>query len=429
MMEPVTTGPDGLLDLPAGAQRLLAEARRILRTKGAAACTVGAVTEAAGLDKSAVRYYFGNKDGMIVALGDSILTSFETDERRRIAESASADDPLGGRIAQQRKKITGPDATTMLELAPVLLRHGELRCRFADWQRRQSELEYSVLRRCGDGDERSLRTLATVVQAIVMGLTVQSAPDPSLDVGAVLRLLLSMLRRTLGIQDRSPADPAGETAARLTDAGRAIPDDPMLGWAERLDVPDPLRDVPESGRRLVRAAQRILEERGWASLTVSTVTAAAGLDKAAVSYYFGDKAGLVSAMVESTLHDQNTDEIERLVHLGDAEDGLAFLVAHHRRAATLPAALSYFELLPQRIRDPQLRQRMLGWDTWYRDVDAYALALYSGRPMNSLTDLATLTGALTDGVSLRLAADPEVDIDGMYTLWEDMLRRELAASE
>ncbi len=427
-MEQPTSVRDPLRETPAGARRLLDEAHRILRSKGASACTVGAITKAAGLDKSAVRYYFGNKDRLVVSLADAILAADGADEQRSIAELALEEDPLHSRIEQQRARITGPDAITFLELVPVMLRHDELRRRLADWLRHQYEMEYTVLARCGDGADRRLRTLASVVQAIVTGLLIESVPDPSLDLGPVLRLLLSMLRRDPGMRGDAPAEAAAEAPARPATSDRRSPDASIPRRLEQPRVPDPLNDVPESGRRLVRAAQRILQDQGWAALSVSAVTSAAGLDKAAVSYYFGDKAGLVSAMVESVIHDENVDDIARFARLSEAEDTLEVLFAQHRRAASAPTVLAYFELIPQLTRDSRLRERLVGWSAWYREVDAYALALHSGRPMSSVTDLATLTGALGDGVALRLAADPDADVDGTFSLWEDMVRRELSSS-
>ena len=423
-MEQAPSVRDPLRETPAGGRRLIDEAHRILRSKGASACTVGAITKAAGLDKSAVRYYFGNKDRLMVSLADAILAADEADEQKRIAELASAEDPLGARIEQQRARITGPDAITFLELVPVMLRHDELRRRMAAWQRQQCALEYSVLARCGDSGDPRLHALASLTQAIVTGLMVQAAPDPALDLGAVLRLWSSMLRHAPGMQAEVPA---GASAGR-TDVDRRRPDASIPSRLEQPGLPDPLSEVPESGRRLVRAAQRILRDEGWSALSVSAVTSAAGLDKAAVSYYFGDKAGLVSAMVESTIYDENVDEIGRLAHLGEGEDVLKVLLAQHRESACAPSVLAYFELVPHLMRDPGLSARLAGWSAWYRDVDAYALALYSGRSMSSLADLATLAEALTDGISLQVAADPDVDLDAAYSVWADMVRHELSSS-
>lgn len=410
--------------LSPGAQKLLDEGHRILRTGGASACTVGAITRAAGLDKSAIRYYFGNKDRLLVALAGSILATDEEDEQRRIRKLASVDDPLSSRIEQQQAKITGPDAITLLELVPVALRHEDLRGRLADWQRRLCEMEQSVLALCSDAEE-PVRTLAPLTQAVVAGLMVQSVPDPALDLGPVLGLWLTMLRTALGLPAGETLEPATGAAMRARDTDGTSLDASLVRRLEQPGVPDPLGEVPESGRRLVRAAQQILQDEGWAGLSVSAVTSAAGLDKAAVSYYFGDKAGLISAMVESIIHDENIDEIDHLAHLGEAEDVLELHLGQHRRAASAPTVLTYFELVPHLSRNKRLAERLAGWNAWYRDVDAYALALHSGRPMSSLTDLATLAQAVTDGLSLQVAANKDTDLNAAYSAWAGMLRREL----
>lgn len=286
-------------------------------------------------------------------------------------------------------------------------------------------MEQSVLTLQSDV-EAQLRTLASLMQAVVTGLMVQSVPDAALDIGPVLGVWLTMLRAALGLPAIETTASETEAAQRASDTGGTSLDASLPRQLEQPGLPDPLRDVPESGRRLVRAAQQILQDEGWAGLSVSAVTSAADLDKAAVSYYFGDKAGLVSAMVESIIHDENIDEIDHLAHLGEAEDVLELHLEQHRRAASAPTVLTYFELVPHLSRNKRLAELLAGWNAWYRDVDAYALALYSGRPMSSLTDLATLAQAVTDGLSLQVAANKDTDLDAAYWAWAGMLRRELS---
>jgi AcrR family transcriptional regulator len=51
--------------------------------------------------------------------------------------------------------------------------------------------------------------------------------------------------------------------------------------------------------RLLRVAARLFAEHGFNGVSVRTITAAAGVNLAAVSYYFGSKEGLLAAIYES----------------------------------------------------------------------------------------------------------------------------------
>jgi AcrR family transcriptional regulator len=58
----------------------------------------------------------------------------------------------------------------------------------------------------------------------------------------------------------------------------------------------------DTRQRLLDAAQRLFTERGFSKVTVRDITSEAQANLAAVSYHFGDKAGLYEAVLEIGLH-------------------------------------------------------------------------------------------------------------------------------
>jgi AcrR family transcriptional regulator len=66
-----------------------------------------------------------------------------------------------------------------------------------------------------------------------------------------------------------------------------------------LPVRDPLPDLPPTARRILTAAQRVLVRDGFRDLTFQAVGAEAGENPALTRYYFGSKAGLIEALVDS----------------------------------------------------------------------------------------------------------------------------------
>ncbi|TFW17211.1 DUF1956 domain-containing protein [Massilia arenosa] len=65
-------------------------------------------------------------------------------------------------------------------------------------------------------------------------------------------------------------------------------------------------DGAQSRERLLLAAMKLFAERGFASVSTREIALAAGANVAAISYYFGDKAGLYRAAFRE--YDPNTPE-------------------------------------------------------------------------------------------------------------------------
>jgi AcrR family transcriptional regulator len=77
------------------------------------------------------------------------------------------------------------------------------------------------------------------------------------------------------------------------------------------------RETPE---RILDAAERLFGERGVAGTSLRSVTAAAGVNVAAIHYHFGSKESLVRAVLERHVGPINRERLERLdALLGEAE--------------------------------------------------------------------------------------------------------------
>ncbi len=75
---------------------------------------------------------------------------------------------------------------------------------------------------------------------------------------------------------------------------------------------NPLSSLPETARSLLVAAKDIVADEGFAALTLNAVSERAGENKAMISYYFENKAGLIAAVVDSVIHDEYLDSLDRL---------------------------------------------------------------------------------------------------------------------
>ena len=75
---------------------------------------------------------------------------------------------------------------------------------------------------------------------------------------------------------------------------------------------DPLSALPETAQKLLRAAKEIIASEGFDALTLNAVSVASGENKAMISYYFGNKAGLVAAVLDSVIHDEYITSQDRM---------------------------------------------------------------------------------------------------------------------
>ena len=81
--------------LPPTAQRLLDAAHRLLVRSGYNSLSVEAIGQEAGENKALIRYYFGSKNGLLVALTDSLISDTLRQARQRLSGLSDTHDRVG----------------------------------------------------------------------------------------------------------------------------------------------------------------------------------------------------------------------------------------------------------------------------------------------------------------------------------------------
>jgi AcrR family transcriptional regulator len=215
---------------------------------------------------------------------------------------------------------------------------------------------------------------------------------------------------------------AEQASQRETAAGTATP--PSGRGRLRPIFEDPLSALPETAQKLLVAAKSIIASDGFGALTLNAVSAASGENKAMISYYFGNKAGLVAAVLDSVIHDEYVASHDRMKDV-DPKRRTQRLVEEMRRMDTAMEEFRvFFELLPHVLRDEALRRRIAVLYTWYWSVKLEWLGIRS--PAGALEDpellgLAQLLSAVIDGLAIQAAIDPELDLANPYRIFHKML--------
>jgi AcrR family transcriptional regulator len=216
-----------------------------------------------------------------------------------------------------------------------------------------------------------------------------------------------------------------ETAAGRHDESEAAP--AKRRWAvggRPAAGADPAADLSPTAQRILEASKRLLDERGFGGLTFEAIAAEAHENRASIRYHFGNKAGLIAALADSVVHDDNITLLRTLRQPEAGADRVEMLLAMHRHSTKAQVGYGRFwDLFPQLIRDDELRTRMAELFRWYRDLDEWALAPDAdARLKRELDPLCAITVAVCDGLAEQVAADPEFDVDAVFDYWEGVMR-------
>jgi AcrR family transcriptional regulator len=190
---------------------------------------------------------------------------------------------------------------------------------------------------------------------------------------------------------------------------------------------DPKQDMPAPAVKILAAAQRVLVAKGFAGLTLRAIAQESGENSAMVQYYFGNKEGLVKAMIDSVFRDDQRDAAAAMSTV-TSDDRLPRFVDGLRTISSSRSFRVFFDVLPYALRNEGLRSRMARAYDWYRHIKldwlrANDQALPSEQP--ALLGLAELMTAVVDGLAIQEAIDDGFDMRRPYAVLEFMLQRSL----
>ena len=178
-------------------------------------------------------------------------------------------------------------------------------------------------------------------------------------------------------------------------------------------IEDPLASLPKTAQKILSAAQKLLAERGYDAVTLENVAAEAGVNKASIRYNFGNKAGLMTAVVDAVCHDEFVRGLKALPGTA-AEDRAHLLIEGKRRLIAMADDFRVmFDVLPHVIRDQELSKRFWSSYPWWRDRNLQLLGLEgsgTGDRSEALTGLGQLITAVVDGLSIQALLNPDLDL-------------------
>jgi len=192
--------------------------------------------------------------------------------------------------------------------------------------------------------------------------------------------------------------------------------------ALRLD--DPRSSLSPTARRILTAARRVIRRGGLAKLSIQAVATEAGELKSTVAYQFGDKAGLISALTDSLIHDTDQALLKAIENIPAGSERVAVLIDWQRKIAAMDDYWRLlFGLLPEIANDARLRERFLELFEGYWRIQIESLGLpCDASDYAKSRVIASLTLAVLEGLAFQRQLRPkDFDLDARFDLWLSIL--------
>jgi len=174
-------------------------------------------------------------------------------------------------------------------------------------------------------------------------------------------------------------------------------------------------ELPRTAIEVLEAAKRIVAERGIEAVTLDAVAEESGNYRSAIRYHFGDKAGLISAVMDSTaLTTVTTPLFATAMGVQQGRERIeAHLAALEAVSTNREQGRLFWSLVPQILSDTDLRHRLDALYDRYRRINIEALGVEARTPQDErrLLGLASLLTAVCDGLSLLASLSDEVGPD------------------
>jgi len=198
-------------------------------------------------------------------------------------------------------------------------------------------------------------------------------------------------------------------------------------WA--LVFEDPRPAWSPAARAIVDAARALLVEQGYRGISYAQVARAAGVDKGTISYNFGNKAGLVTAVVDSMIHDECLAIYRESRNLSGVDRTRHVVAAISRIVLAADAQRGWFEIYPHAAREEELKIRLRALYAWWFHVNLEWLGVHPVTPESQriAQGLTGLIAAITDGLAMQIGLGIAVDMDPTLKVLETMVEAALEA--
>jgi AcrR family transcriptional regulator len=168
--------------------------------------------------------------------------------------------------------------------------------------------------------------------------------------------------------------------------------------------------LPRTAQKILAAARKLLIEGGYEAMTLEKVAGEAGVNKASIRYNFGNKAGLVIAVLDAYIHDECLRLVATMKDVPPQDVVTTAMSGMRNMLVEADNFQGYFDILPYAFREPELRRRMLALYKWWYLQNLAWLGLRDIPDVEQneiLVGLGELVCAVIDGLCIQAGLQPE----------------------
>jgi AcrR family transcriptional regulator len=188
----------------------------LLARSGYNSLSVEAIGREAGENKALIRYYFGSKNGLIVALIGWLISETLWEASRRLTDASGEESPSRVVTASAKALLDDtPSYRLFFDLLPRVLEEPSMAAQFAELYRAYRDQNTRALwTGIADDTPPVLRDIAAMTVALADGLAVQILAEPgSVDVSRALGTWRAFIDQILA--STSPPDGPPQRAASV----------------------------------------------------------------------------------------------------------------------------------------------------------------------------------------------------------------------
>lgn len=205
-------------------------------------------------------------------------------------------------------------------------------------------------------------------------------------------------------RDKVDARIPGQTTLESTSVNENVNGNAELN---RMDE-DYLATWPMPAQKLLRAARRLLVNKGYDALRWEAIAREAGVQKSLIRYYFRDTTGLLRALLRLVSQDATLWMVDRVQRLPQGPARIKALVSGTRELTRNRQFLSFLDVLPHAFRNDSLRAPLAELYSWARDVHVRNFGVERTEDnARDLEAIASLCMAAADGIAIQATLDPD----------------------
>jgi AcrR family transcriptional regulator len=198
---------------------------------------------------------------------------------------------------------------------------------------------------------------------------------------------------------------------------------PAKAQPSGLDIDEPYERLSQTAQNILDAAWHIVIEEGFAALSFARISELSGENGGSITYHFGNKKGLIMALIDAFVHDANIEVKRSTVDLPlDVRRVGTFFDVARLITTGREYTVCFFELLPATLRNPEMLKQMAELYEGYRDNIRIALG-ETAQSKTSVSSLARLILGMVDGLSIQYTITPgDPEILNAIQLMNDMVK-------